>query len=114
LIEEMVAVAAADALPAEERPSMSKDRMRGELDVQATSKIDQVSEAELVTPPLMLTGKAYFLWAALEALTAQGVILSYKNVQQWLALDTLGETTVSPRHYRRIKRLFCEHSGFAG
>jgi hypothetical protein len=68
----------------------------------------------------VLSVKAYFIWIALEALTAQGAIFSHQNVQQWLALNTAGAPgtypgiTVSPRHYRRIKRLFCEHNGLAG
>ena len=90
------------------------DWMRDELNVEATSDIEPVSEAELVAPRFELSDKASCVWAALQALTAQGFILSHQNVQQWLALNTLGGMTVSPRHYRRIKRLFCERSGLAG
>jgi hypothetical protein len=89
------------------------DWVRDELNVQATSEIEPVSEAELVAPRLELSDKASVIWEALQALTAHGVVLSHKNVQHWLAINTIGGT-VSPRHYRRIKRLFCERSGLAG
>jgi hypothetical protein len=108
IIEKIVAGAARDVQSAEER-----DWVRDELNVQATAEIDRVSEAELVAPRLPLSGKASFIWRALRELTTQGVIFSHQNVQQWLTLNTLG-VTVSPRHYRRIKRLFCERSGLAG
>jgi hypothetical protein len=105
MIKKIVAVEATDAQPAEER---------NEPNVRATSAIEPVSGAELVAPPLPHSDKATFILVALRALTKQGVMLSHQNVQQWLALNTLGGMTVSPRHYRRIKRLFCEPNGFAG
>jgi hypothetical protein len=89
------------------------DWVREELNVQATAEIDQVSEVQFFSPRLPSSDKATFIWVALRALTAQGVILSHHNVQQWIALNRNG-VTVSPRHYRRIKRLFCKQGGLAG
>ncbi len=90
------------------------DWVRDELNVEATSEIEPVSDTELVAPRLELSDKASLIWEALQALTARGAILSHQNVQQWIAHNTLGGVTVSPRHYRRIKRLFCDQSGLAG
>jgi hypothetical protein len=90
------------------------DWERDELNVQATSEIEPVSEAELVAPRLELSDRASCVWAALQALTVLGFTLSHQNVQQWLAFNTPSGMTVSSRHYRRVKRLFCEHIGLAG
>jgi hypothetical protein len=52
--------------------------------------------------------KAWAIGGALEALRDEGVMLSHRNVQFWLACFEPG-LTVSERHYHRVKRLFREH-----
>jgi hypothetical protein len=72
---------------------------------RATSEIEPVSEAE-VDARFARCDKAFFVWKALQALTARGEAVCHEKVQRWLDYNTLGGITVSARHYRRVKRQF--------